>query len=157
MHISYDPDANIDWSTVFAEQALQTGNGVGFRGFAYQRGSGGVGGLISKLISFILPLAQQVGRSVGTEALLASSRIADDLTQGKPLGESLRLRGRESYKTLAERAAHKLQQGSGRERRGNPKKKVEKNAKTGKAKRTRNKKKAVKRTLKDILGSWEES
>lgn len=156
MHTHFDADANIDWATVFADQASQTGNGNGFRGFAFQRGAG-VGGLISKLISFVLPLAQKVGRSLGAEALLASSRIADDLSEGKPLNESIRNRGKESYKTLVERASRKLQEGNGRKRSSNQKAVRSSRAKACKRKKAATKSTAKKRTLKDIFESWQES
>ena len=113
MHIDYDPD-RIDWQSVFDEQAHPAQTGGGFRGYQFQRGGSALGGFLSRLLGYVLPIAKSLGRTVGTEALLASSRVADDFASGTRLSDALRTRGNESYQRLVARAADKLQSGEGR-------------------------------------------
>ena len=165
MHFVFDPDSSIDWGSVFDQQGYQTGAGDlnGFQGFRYQRGSSGLGGIFSKLFSVILPVVKRVGRSLGSEALLASGRLVDDLVTGRELTETLKNRGNESYQTLIQRAARKLQTGQGRrKKRAIRKRKVKKSPRSTRKtlKRTvkkrikTTKRKVKKRTTADIFGKW---
>lgn len=169
MHVEFDPDSSIDWASVFAEQAHSEQLGTGFRGYPYQRGSSGLGGLVSKLLGYVLPLAKRMGRSIGTEALLASGRVAEDLSSGEGFSDSVKRRGRESYDKLINRAVSKLQRGEGRGKgaknkgKSTVKKRANKIVRKGaprvikKEKKKTTTKKTInrKRRTKDIFGQWE--
>ena len=57
------------------------------------------------------------GKTIGSEALLTSGRIVNDLALGKGLKESLAEHGPAAYNSLVERAASHLQSGQGRKKR----------------------------------------
>lgn len=160
MHIDFDPDSFVDWNTVFLEQAEQTGSG-GFRGYPFQRGASGLGGLFSKLFKIIVPIAKRASRHIASEALTTSTRIADDLANGRKLGESLRQHGTEGYKHLVEKAMSKLQSGGKgrkvRKSRKKPKRRKRVNKKKSKKGGVKKKKatyKRKKRQINDIFGKW---
>ena len=164
MHINFDADSHVDWMAVFDSQTLQHGSG-GFRGYQYQRGASGLGGLLSKLFSLVLPLAKQATRVIGAEALEASGRVVDDLSSGRSLGDSLREQGPRAYKNLVSKAVQRLNQtgGSrkGSKRKRKPAKKPKKKRVIRKRKTVKKKKKPAKKPAKakktvkeDIFGRW---
>lgn len=162
MHVPYDANTSVDWDLVFDQQVVQQGGG-GFRGYPYQRGASGLGGLFSKLLSLVLPIAKRATRAIGTEALETTGRIVDDLSSGRNFGESIREHGPRAYHKLVSRAVEKLnQQGSGRKA---SKRKTSAKKKPAKPKNCANKRKTTttkasppakrrKVTHNDIFGKW---
>lgn len=129
MHVFFDPNFSVDWQEVFeVSNVSQSGAGEpypeyfrprGFIGIQNQRGAG-IGGILSRLFSFLIPIAKAAGRTIGSEALLASGQIASDLASGRNLSESLKDRSARAYNRVIEKAATKMQTGGGR--RSKPKK-----------------------------------
>lgn len=153
MFVYFDPDGSVDWESFFTEQSGSNG----FRaGSTYQRGSGSFAQLLGKLFMSAVPVLKRVGRSIGREALLASSKVASDISEGRNLLESVKSHGNQGYQQLVEKAVNKLQQsGSGVKRRKtqNPRKVTKRKPK---AKKKPQKKKTYKRTItnRDIFGKW---
>jgi hypothetical protein len=158
MHVPYDPDTAVDWALVFYEQALQSGAG-GFRGYQYQRGASGLGGLLSRLLSLVLPIAKEATRSIGTEALVTSGRILDDLSSGRRLGDSLREHGPRAYHSLVDKAVNRLNRTqSGGARRATQEKKKKQAAAKKRVTPKQQKKKSTpskRQVVADIFSPWE--
>lgn len=126
--IDYHPDLNVDWLSVFESQT-----GAGYQGYAYQRGSSGLGGLLSKLLGMVLPIAKSASRAISSEALSASGRMLDDIVAGRSVGDALKDHGNQAYQSLVTRAVNRINQrgaGGSRRKRGETKKSKKKSRKT---------------------------
>ena len=112
MHYEYNPTSCVDWDSIFDEQARQSGSN-GFRGFPYQRGSSGLGGLFSKFFSLILPIAKEASKSIASQALSTSGQIVNDWASGRNFKDSFREHGSSGYNNLVNRAINKIGSQSG--------------------------------------------
>ena len=151
MFVYFDPDGSVDWESFFTEQSGSNG----FRaGSTYQRGSGSFAQLLGKLFMSAVPVLKRVGRSIGREALLASSKVASDISEGRNLLESVKSHGNQGYQQLVEKAVNKLQQSGSGVKRKKPRKVTKRKQKA--KKKPQKKKKPYKRTItnRDIFGKW---
>lgn len=151
MYVYFDPDGSVDWESFFTEQSGSNG----FRaGSTYQRGSGSFAQLLGKLFMSAVPVLKRVGRSIGREALLASSKVATDISEGRNLLESVKSHGNQGYQQLVEKAVNKLQQSGSGVKRRKPRKVTKRKQKA--KKKPQKKKKPYKRTItnRDIFGKW---
>ena len=81
---------------------LQSGSGIPvYSGTIMQRGYG-VGGLLRRLASGLLPLLRRIGKHVASTAL----RVARDKMRGVPLSDALKKRGLEAGKKLLFNMTH---------------------------------------------------
>lgn len=99
--------------------AGQSGSGLSYyNGASFQKGYG-LGGVFRRLFRSALPLLLRGVKTVGKEALLTGTRIANDVLAGESFKSAARQRTRESGKSLAQRAVNKAQTmlGSGKYKR----------------------------------------
>jgi len=83
------------WVEFFASQH----GGGGFIGDPFQRGGFSLGGLFKGLARVALPVLKRAGKSVAKQALQTGMQVADDVIEGKNLGESIEYRGKAGLKT----------------------------------------------------------
>ena len=141
------------------DESCQCGHGLaGFEGVRYQKGFGLLGNLFAKA----LPYLKQFGKYIGRKLLGVGSEIAGDISEGKPIKESVAKRFKSSASVVAQDSMTKLQNllqnGKGKRRRVVAKKKkavrVSKRHKSKvckKIKKKSNKRKAAKRKTKSAL------
>lgn len=111
----------------------QSGSGIAYyNGVPLQRGYG-LGGIFRRLFRSALPFLIRGAKTVGKEALLAGTRVANDVLSGENLKSAAKQRTRESGRTLAQKAVIKAQSmlGSGKhkKKRKAPKLTISKRAK----------------------------
>ena len=94
------------------------GNIIGFRGARIQRGYG-IGGIFKSLSRIAIPLFKQGAKAVGKRALKAATDVGQDVLEGKNVLKSLKSRGGDAVKELAQQGAKTLvhQTGRGRKRK----------------------------------------
>ncbi|KAL3096590.1 hypothetical protein niasHT_026347 [Heterodera trifolii] len=97
-HVTFNPDT-INWAPLLALQQEGRGEMQYFVGSRYQRGAG----LLKNVARFLMPVASNVLRAVSREGLTAGSRIAEDLSQGKALKESIQAHAKQGMENLAEK------------------------------------------------------
>ncbi len=105
MRIIYVPGNERTWAQYYNSQALQ--HGSGFVGTPYQRGTG-LGSLFKGLFRTILPIAKNVGKSVGRQALRTGTEIAGDVLAGKSIKEAAQRRGKAGASKFLNKASRKL-------------------------------------------------
>ena len=125
----------------------QCGHGLsGFSGVRYQKGFGLLGNLFAKA----LPYLKQFGKYIGKKLLGVGTDIAGDITEGKPIKESVKKRLKASASEVAQDGMTKLQnvlqKGSGKRRVS--KKKPTKHARRSKTCKAIKKRKPAKKTNK---------
>lgn len=118
MRATYIPLSEDDWSEFYRAQAGQSGHGLpGFQGLPYQRGNG-LGSLFKGLFRMILPVAKNVGKVLGKEALSTGALIAQDLVRGdSTFKDSLEKNSRKGAANVLQKLHTKLQTGKGRKRK----------------------------------------
>lgn len=77
----------------------------GFRGLAYQRGSG-LGSLFRNLFRVLLPVAKSAGKAIGKQALRTGADIATDIVSGKTV--DVKQHARQATAQLLDKASAKL-------------------------------------------------
>lgn len=96
-HVFFDSD-QIDWAPYLRQQQVGQGQMMGgrddldpplFRGTPYMRGYG-VKSTLSSIGRFLLPIASNLMHSAKEEATNTLGRIGADMTEGKPLVETLK-------------------------------------------------------------------
>ena len=92
-HIFFDPDM-VDWNSFLTNQE---GRGKYFSGTRYQRGYG----LFQNIARFLLPIAKNIGTSLGQEGLTAGSKILGDVVQGRNVKDSLSEHSKRGVENLA--------------------------------------------------------
>ena len=108
MRVIYVPGNERTWAQYYGSQALQ--HGAGFSAaMPYQRGAG-LGSLFRGIFRTILPMAKQVGKTVGRQALRTGGEIASDVLAGRSIKESAEERGKIGASKLLKKASRKLQQ-----------------------------------------------
>ena len=105
MRIIYVPGNERVWAQYYNSQALQ--HGSGFVGTPYQRGTG-LGSLFKGLFRAILPIAKNVGKSVGRQALRTGTEIAGDVLAGKSIKEAAQRRGKVGASKLLNKASKNI-------------------------------------------------
>jgi len=83
------------WVEFFASQH----GGGGFIGDPFQRGGFSLGSLFKGLARVALPVLKRAGKSVAKQALQTGMEVADDVIEGKNLGESVKEHGKTALKT----------------------------------------------------------
>lgn len=154
MRVVFDPESQLLWQQYYITQAKQTGYGLqGFQGVQYQRGNG-LGSLFKGLFRMILPVAKNVGKAIGTQALRTGTDFAADVLTGTPLKEAAKLHGKAGLANLIGKAQAHLQGGN---RIGKvPKRKPNKVNNTIRKKK-QTKPKTKKKTRNSNTTSWENS
>ena len=94
------------------------GNIVGFRGGVIQKGYG-IGGMFKNLARIAIPLFKRSAKAVRKRALKAATDVGQDVLEGKNVLKSLKSRGSDAVKELAQQGAKTLvhQTGRGRKRK----------------------------------------
>ncbi len=132
---------------------LQSGHGLGmYAGERYQRGYG-LGAIFGSLLRSILPLAKNVGKTVGKQALRTGASVAHDVLEGSNFKESLKTRGKQGARRLVQKGLQSLHRGRGYGLRPRAPMKTIKRIGTRKKRVVRKKRKAVKRS-RDALGLY---
>jgi hypothetical protein len=112
MHVEFDPN-QINWKVVLAQP--YSGRGLRYVGFTDRRGAG-LGDVFGRLFSFLLPVAKDVAKNVGREALQTGSQILSDIAEDPSgnVGKILKTRGMEAVKKAVARRKKKKATGTGR-------------------------------------------
>ena len=92
------------------------GNIVGCRGGRMQRGYG-IGGMFKSLARIAITLFKRGGKMVGKRALKAATEVSQDVFEGKNVLKSLKSRGSDAVKEMAQPGAKTLVYQTGRERK----------------------------------------
>ena len=137
------------------DNSCQCGHGLaGFEGVRYQKGFGLLGNLFAKA----LPYLKQFGKYIGRKLLGVGSDIAGDISEGKPIKESVAKRFKSSASVVAQDGMTKLQNllqnGKGKRRRVVVKKRKavrHKSKVCKKIKKKTNKRKTARRKAKSAL------
>ena len=114
----YIPEKDKVWFDFYMSQAAQRGYGGlgGFTGIPYQRGHG-LGSFFGRLFRAILPVAKSVGKSalrtVGKEALNMGMNVAQDLSQGRDIKQTLKEHGTKALGSVAKKAMNRFTGQSG--------------------------------------------
>lgn len=113
MYTPFDPNA-INYDSYFYLSAKQSGHGLStFEGTFYQRPGQtgqGFGNIFKSLFHILLPLVKSAGRSIGKEALVAGTQIAQDVLKGDQPVESVKKRGKAAAERLLNKAQTNLEQ-----------------------------------------------
>ena len=114
MRIIYIPENGAVWEQFYGQQASQSGHGIqGFEGTAYQRG-GGLGNFLGRIFRSIMPVVKSVGKkaakAIGKEALTAGAHIVSDVSRGRNIKASAKVRGRQALANLADQTSQNLKQ-----------------------------------------------
>ena len=105
MRVVYTPHSQKAWENFLS---IQSGHGmVGYRGSAYQRGSG-IGNLLGGLFRSFLPVAKSIGKTVGKQALKTGAEVAADALGGRDIGEAFEERGKAGASRLLAKGVKKL-------------------------------------------------
>jgi hypothetical protein len=113
MHLEFDPNKQVDWKAVLAAQS-SSGRGLRYVGFMNHRRGAGLGDVFGRLLTILLPVARNVAKNVGREALQSGSEILSDIAQdpaAADVGRILKTRGLEAVKKIARK---KNKTGTGR-------------------------------------------
>jgi hypothetical protein len=122
MRTTYLPHSQKAWEEVFRLQACQSGHGmVGYKGTQYQRGAG-FGSLIGGLVRSFLPVAKNIGKAVGKQALKTGAAVATDALSGRNFAEAAEEHGKAGALKLIQKGVKRLD----RKKKPGKKKKVQK-------------------------------
>ena len=94
-------------------------NIVGFRGGRMQRGYG-IGDMFKSLVRVAIPLLKRGAKVVGKRALKAATEVGQDVLEVKDVLKSLKSRGSDAVKELAQQKAKTLVHQTGRGRKRKP-------------------------------------
>lgn len=86
------------------------GNNVYASNYPIQRGFG----LFSNLGRFVIPLLKQAGVYLGKNLLSTGQNVLQDVSEGKNIADSARIRFRESGKKIKDDVLQRIQSGRGR-------------------------------------------
>jgi len=104
---------NVQITIMIGRGELQEEN-KGFKGIKYVRGWGSVKGVLGSIGRFLLPIASNLMESAKGEAINTLGRVSDDLTQGRPVLNSIRSQTTQGLQNVGQ----KLQQcGKGKKRK----------------------------------------
>jgi hypothetical protein len=112
----YIPESDKIWLDFYMSQAMQKGYGGGFTGIPYQRGHG-LGSFFGRLFRSILPVAKSIGKSalktVGKEAVNMGMNVAQDLSEGRNIRQSLKEHGAKAVGKLVKKGMNRIARQSG--------------------------------------------
>lgn len=124
MHVLYVPE-NTDYWLSFYKHSISTnphyqlgGNLPGFRAYSPSHRGAGLGSFFKSLFRVAMPLL----KSAGKQALIAGSKIVNDVSQGVPLKESARVHSKTAAGELLRATADRMQYGTGLGKRKRSKK-----------------------------------